>query len=69
MAERKKVSEQIAKALDQISSIDSIYTNEENKRAIQTAEHLGFTSSRCTWWGGCYYCNDGNGWYLVYCIS
>jgi hypothetical protein len=25
---------------------------------------------RCTWWGGCYYCQDETGsWHLVYCYA
>jgi len=25
---------------------------------------------RCTWWGGCYYCQDENGfWHLIYCYA
>jgi len=69
MSEKQKVSDEIAKALDSVSALTGLYSDQENKIAVEKAESEGFTASRCTWWGGCYYCNDGNGWYLVYCIA
>lgn len=69
MAESRRVSDDAAKILDDISGLSAERLASEGDKAEGMARDMGYSPGRCVWFGGCYYCNDSGGWYLVYCIA
>lgn len=66
MADRK-VSDELAKALDHLVGIPEEKKSEAKK--VMDAVPAG-SYDYCTWYGGCLYCENTAGeWYLVKCIG
>ena len=63
-----KVSDELNETLNHITG-EMLQESDETKSFL-TDHQKNSQYRRCTWYNGCYYCQNSNGyWYLVYCIA
>jgi hypothetical protein len=64
----KKVSTEMSEVLNRMSG--QIPKNRVKEvRALLVDRRLSDNNVRCTWWDGCYYCQDEKGdWKLISCF-
>ncbi|MBX7222611.1 MAG: hypothetical protein K1Y36_21875 [Blastocatellia bacterium] len=66
--ESQAVSYELNNVLNRIAG-DMPKETEETQRFLSETEKAA-AYIRCTWWAGCYYCQDSNGqWHLIYCVA
>ena len=65
----KKVSKELSEVLDRLAGKIPARRRAEVRGLLG---NTGFADSyiRCTWWGGCYYCQDLAGkWHIIKCYA
>ena len=64
----KDVSDELNEVLDQIAGEMPAETAET--KASLSSDEAAASYRRCTWWRGCYYCQNAYGrWRLMYCVA
>jgi predicted methyltransferase len=64
----QEVSDELNETLNRIAG-DMPSETEETTNFLSESERAA-SYRRCTWWGGCYYCQDSRGrWRLIYCVA
>lgn len=62
------VSDDLNSVLNRIAG--DLPRQDDVSRSFLTERELASSFSRCTWWGGCYYCQDASGrWQLIHCVA
>jgi len=65
----KKVSKELSEVLDRLAGEIPARRRAEVRGLLG---NTGFDASyiRCTWWDGCYYCQDHDGmWHIIKCYA
>ena len=65
----KKVSKELSQVLDRLAGPVPATRRAEARGLLGNTDFSDFYF-RCTWWGGCYYCQDLNeNWHLIKCYA
>lgn len=68
MAKGQAVSDELNDVLNRIAGDMPKETDETKGFLTEMEKSASFR--RCTWWAGCYYCQDATGrWRVMYCVA